>query len=134
MLVNKAHQGQGAVPHAHFLVSGNGQKLTSGQELALYRIVQEALTNVRKHARATGVRVELKFSEQAVHLVVQDDGQGFVLPGSMTELIQNGSLGLMGIQERVWAEEGELSVESQPGVGTRLEVTLPTQLQNIDPV
>jgi len=94
------------------------------QELALYRIMQEALTNIRKHARATGVRVDLSFDSSAVRLDIHDDGWGFEVPGSLNEFAQRGSFRLIGIQERVWAVGGTLTINSAPGHGTRLSVTL----------
>lgn len=124
-LVRAAREGEGAVPHVKLEVSGQPITLGAEQELALYRITQEALTNIRKHARATGVRVELAFTDSTVRLDVSDDGRGFEVPASLNELAQRGSFGLMGIQERVWAVGGSLSVKSAPGRGTRVTVTLP---------
>jgi signal transduction histidine kinase len=96
-------------------------------ELALYRITQEALSNVRKHARATGVRVDLAFLPGRVELEIADDGEGFAVPASLAELGQRGCFGLMGIQERVWALEGDLSIRSETGQGTRLSVSIPVR-------
>jgi len=124
-LVRAAREGVGAVPHARLEVSGPPVILEAEQELALYRITQEALTNIHRHARATGVRVDLSFDSLTVRLDISDDGQGFEVPGSFNEFAQRGSFGLMGIQERVWAVGGTLSIQSAPGQGTRLAVTMP---------
>lgn len=124
-LVRAAHQGDGAIPHAKLDIAGEPVSLESGQELALYRITQEALTNVRKHARATGVVVELDFNPTMVCLEVSDDGEGFELPESLADLAQGGSFGLMGIQERVWALGGAWSIHSAAGQGTRLHIAIP---------
>ena len=93
----------------------------------LYRIVQEALSNVLKHAGARNVRVELRAQATAVRLTVADDGRGFVaavdgagLPGD-----PSAGLGLPGIAERARLLGGTLRLESQPGQGTRLSVEIP---------
>jgi signal transduction histidine kinase len=67
----------------------------------------------------------LNFVNGSVQLAVIDDGQGFEKPASFTALVQRGSLGLMGIQERVWAAGGSLAIDSAPGQGTQLRVTFP---------
>jgi signal transduction histidine kinase len=133
MLVHKAHEGPGAIPHADFKEFGNIKFITLEQELALYRITQEALTNVVKHAAATGVLVELSVKETEAQLVIQDDGKGFLVPGLLTELVQQGRLGLMGIQERVWAVDGKLTIDSNPEHGTKLTVTVPIHHSTIAP-
>jgi signal transduction histidine kinase len=125
MLVRAVHQGEGAIPHALFESEGSAITLKPEQQLALYRITQEALTNIRKHADATAVWVELIFSEKKVQLSITDDGKGFSMPSSMNELVQEGRLGLMGIQERVWSVEGLLDIDTKPGGGTKITVTIP---------
>jgi signal transduction histidine kinase len=125
MLVRAAHEGRGAVPHVRLDVEGETAPIAPDHELALYRIVQEALTNVRKHARATSVAVTIDYRAGGICLSIVDDGTGFEIPSSFTELVQIGSLGLMGIQERVWAANGALDIHSSPGMGTRITVTIP---------
>jgi two-component system, NarL family, sensor histidine kinase DegS len=93
--------------------------------LALYRITQEALTNARKHAHPTGVRVSLEISDTEILLGIADDGRGFEVPDSLADLAQKGCFGLMGIQERVWAMGGRLSIQSTRGEGTHLQVCMP---------
>jgi signal transduction histidine kinase len=125
MLVRAIHQGQGAVPHPKLEVEGEVVPLTTQQELALYRIIQECLSNVRKHAGATGVLVQLFYRPAEIRLVIRDDGKGFEIPASFTELVQGGCLGLMGIQERVWSVGGTLHMQSKPGQGTEISVVMP---------
>jgi signal transduction histidine kinase len=84
----------------------------------LFRILQESLVNVAKHARATQVRVRLLREGDEVVLTVQDDGVGF-LPA---QAHKPASLGLVGMRERVQLLQGALSIASEPGRGTRLEV------------
>ncbi|MBI4786272.1 MAG: HAMP domain-containing protein [Chloroflexi bacterium] len=132
MLVRTAREPNGAHLDVNLEVSGAPVSLRAEQELSLYRITQEALTNVRKHAHATEVRVNLTFEKSALRLIVADNGEGFKVPGALTELAQRGSFGLMGIQERVWAMEGSLSVESGQGQGTQLLVTMPLENHSVE--
>lgn len=124
-LIQAARTGDGAIPDARFRVIGEPLALDPEQELALYRITQEALTNIRKHAQASGVRVELAFESASVRLEIVDDGVGFELPSSLAEFAQLDSFGLIGVYERVWMLGGQLSIKSTPGKGTRLSVTAP---------
>ncbi len=97
-------------------------RLPTEIETALYRIVQESLTNIVKHARAGSVSVVLARKEDSVSVVVEDDGVGFE-PGRA----RDGGLGLLGIRERVALLGGRLAIESRPGAGTTFvaEVPLP---------
>lgn len=133
-LVRFVHQGIGAIPHAKFEVIGEPYQLRSDQELALYRITQEALSNVKKHAQANGVFVKLCFSPLEVILEVKDNGIGFTAPNSLASLTQSGSFGLMGIEERVWSAGGNLFIDSTPGDGTLLRVTLPVEGGEFQPI
>jgi PAS domain S-box-containing protein len=92
---------------------------------ALYRIVQEALTNVAKHAHATQVSVIVERPDGEVRLIVEDDGQGFDLCETEIRVRNERRLGLAGIRERVSLVGGHVSVESSPGKGTALFVRLP---------
>ena len=92
-------------------------------EAALYRIVQEALNNVVKHARASRARVRLE-RDTAVHCHIEDDGVGFNVREVMMSSAGRG-LGLVGIQERIAAIGGSLSILSAPDAGTEVSVTVP---------
>lgn len=110
---------------AEFTVIGEERRLTSEIELSLFRIVQEALNNVSKHAQATEVHVSAEFNGSGIKLAVSDNGRGFELQGSMDDLPRIGQLGLMGMQERVWLLGGTIEVNSEPGRGTMLKVDVP---------
>jgi len=97
-----------------------GERLPAETETALYRIVQEALTNVLKHAAATRVTIRLSQGERSVALVVQDDGKGFD-----PQDVRDGGLGLVGMRERVGLLGGRLTVESSEGAGTMLKAQVP---------
>ncbi len=124
-LVRQARQGTDSLPEAALVVTGRVRPLDPDHELALYRIAQEALTNVRKHARATAVQVQLTFEPAEVRLEIRDDGRGFEVPETFTDLSNRGHFGLMGIRERAWTAGGTFALQSTPGRGTRLLVTLP---------
>ncbi len=96
-------------------------------EEALYRVVQEALNNVVKHARAGRVTVRLAQTDGQVQLWVRDDGQGFNLAAVASRPAgqDGGGLGLVGMRERVERLGGRLSIESAPGAGATVSVTLP---------
>jgi signal transduction histidine kinase len=99
---------------------GDHQRLPAETETALYRIVQEALTNVLKHAEATRVTVQLRRGERSVEVVVHDDGAGFD-----PQDVRDGGLGLVGMRERVALLGGRLAVDSSQGAGTMLKAEVP---------
>ncbi len=102
----------------------SAQPLPPAIETALYRIVQEALTNVVKHAQARSVSVVVTQADDTVRCVIEDDGVGFAI-----ELVRNGALGLVGMRERVHLLGGRLEVQSAPGRGTTLLAELPLAVQ-----
>jgi signal transduction histidine kinase len=89
-------------------------------ETALYRIVQEALTNIVKHARASSVSILLTRKESSASVVVEDDGAGFEPART-----RDGGLGLVGMRERVGLLGGRLAIESRPGAGTTFVAEVP---------
>lgn len=92
--------------------------------LALYRIFQEILNNIIRHASATEVSIRLAVEAQHIVLRVQDNGVGFELPGDWLSLARQGHLGLVGIKERVDAIGAALEIISSPDSGTMVQVTL----------
>ena len=92
-------------------------------ESALYRVVQEALTNVVKHARAERVRLSLREDADRIELLVRDDGRGFDTSGPRD------GFGLVGMQERIELADGQLEVRSQPGEGTEVRAWVPARPQ-----
>jgi len=104
----------------HCEVLGTPRRLTPEIELTLFRIAQEALTNIGKHARATEALVQIEFSAGKVSLMITDNGRGFELPEETDDLAFSGKLGLMGMQERARLVDGNLTVHSQLGKGTTL--------------
>jgi signal transduction histidine kinase len=92
------------------------------QGIAIFRILQEALTNVRKHAGSQRVRVALRLHAEELVLVVEDDGCGFV-----PDLPRAGRYGLLGMRERAQLMGGRLLIHSQPGRGTRITLCVPQE-------
>ncbi len=103
----------------------DGQRLAAALETALYRVVQEALTNVLKHAKAKRVSVILHRSLEQVSAVIEDDGCGFDTEAGMRT---TGRLGLLGMQERLALVGGTLTVESTPENGTTVFARIPLPL------
>jgi signal transduction histidine kinase len=97
-----------------------GSRLPGKLETTVFRITQEALTNVVKHAEANTVRITLARRERSVVLTIEDDGRGFSRAKAA-----GGGLGLVGMRERVASVNGSLDIESKPGAGTRLTVEIP---------
>jgi two-component system sensor histidine kinase DegS len=106
-------------------VLGNERRLFPETELLLFRIVQEALRNIAKHAEATKAEVEVKFAEDKITVTISDNGTGFEPPESLGALTPTGKLGLAGMQERVQLLGGKLKLESEPGKGTKIFVEAP---------
>lgn len=104
-----------------FLVRGDSRPLSTQVEENLLRIAQEAISNVIKHAAAAKLTIEIDFLPEALRLMVQDDGRGFV----PSEASMNGHFGLMGIKERVSQINGEIKIESSPGSGTQITISVP---------
>ena len=94
-------------------------------ETTCFRLAQEALTNVIRHAQARVVDVELSEATGTLQLVVRDDGQGFDVAAARRRATQGGSQGLLSMQERVALAGGELEIESAPGKGTAVRARLP---------
>jgi two-component system, NarL family, sensor histidine kinase UhpB len=95
--------------------------LSAEAELALYRVVQEAVTNTVRHADARSLSIELASGDGVVTAQVIDDGAGFVVD----DVLQNGAIGLFGMQERASYVGGRVELSSRPGAGTRVAVTIP---------
>lgn len=102
-------------------VLGEEKRLDSYVEICLFRIIQEALNNVEKHAAATNAKVVIEFAPGVVLAVIEDNGQGF----DTIENTGNESFGLLGMHERMNLLNGELKIKSEKGKGTRVKVKVP---------
>jgi signal transduction histidine kinase len=110
-------------------VRGTPVRLPPDLEITLFRIVQEAISNIAKYANARHVNIRLEFAESTVEVSVQDDGVGFD-PSSVLRGEDDRGLGLLGMQERATLAEGTFELESQPGQGVRLTVKIPLTKYN----
>jgi two-component system sensor histidine kinase UhpB len=111
---------------------GMDVRLRPEVEIAAFRIVQEALTNVAKHACATSCNVSLQRLDRTLQITIEDDGAGFDLATVEAPGAHRG-LGLLGLRERVWQLLGAIHVESAPGRGTTIRVELPVHESTSDP-
>lgn len=111
--------------HIQLNLSKDGQMLPAPIRLALFRVYQQCLLNVVRHAQATRVIVAFHVSEEEVTLDVWDNGKGFDLPDKWVDLLRQGHYGLASIAERVEALNGTLKIETHPGGGTLIHVTAP---------
>ena len=108
-------------------VLGHVGDVSANLATACFRVVQEALTNVLRHAQAHQVRIELAHKEGLLEVAIQDDGVGFEVDKTSHRAASTDHLGLLGMKERVEILEGTLQIDSQPGQGTRIRVSLPEQ-------
>jgi signal transduction histidine kinase len=122
-LVDRQAQRAGLV--AQFAARTSGAALPPEVAITCFRVAQEALANVLRHAQARHVRVELGQDDEAVDLVVRDDGVGFDPESARRRAARGESLGLLGVQERIALLGGRLVIESEPGHGTTLRIRLP---------
>jgi signal transduction histidine kinase len=106
-------------------VNGDFGTMTHSQKIALIRVVQEALTNVREHSNATRVEVVVTASRSSVDVRIEDDGDGFEVTRTLQDAAQRGRLGLVGSSERVRLLGGLFDIRSRPGGPTRVSLTLP---------
>lgn len=133
----------GLIPAVRFLTEGVSKRfglqisvesrldgrLLPAVETALYRIVQEALNNITKHASARNVWIVVEGDTKRTVCSIRDNGIGFHVPTRLKERGNRG-LGLIGIQERLDALGGTLHIESEPGSGTQLLITVPRENSN----
>jgi len=101
------------------------ETLSSDAEISVYRVVQEWLNNVVKHARASTARLVVRRDAGLVRLILEDDGVGFDYAAVMNRSGDKAGFGLTNLRERVRLLEGNLKIETAPGKGTRLSVEIP---------
>ncbi|MDQ0492642.1 sensor histidine kinase [Paenibacillus brasilensis] len=114
---------------ALFETRGKEHRLSSAMEAAIYRLIQEALTNAAKHAYPTYVLVEITYQAQLVKIVVQDNGLGFKPELFQQKSKDHGHFGLIGMRERVELLEGRMEIESAENQGTKIVIHIPTNVE-----
>ncbi|GIP21768.1 MULTISPECIES: sensor histidine kinase [Paenibacillus] len=114
---------------ATFDTRGKEQRLSSAMEAAIFRLVQEALTNAAKHAYPTFVGVEITYQAQMIKIVVQDNGLGFRVESLEQKTKEHSHFGLIGMRERVELLEGRMEIESAENQGTKIIIHIPTNVE-----
>lgn len=109
----------------HFNADIDNKRLPSELEIVCYRLVQEALTNILRHAQARRVNVQIWQTSMAVQLVISDDGVGFDVADARERAARGTSLGLTGMQERAHLAGGEVEIVSAPSRGTEVHASFP---------
>jgi len=109
-------------------ISGSERRLAPEVELVLFRIAQEALSNIKRHSEAKKAAIKLQFTSRKVKLTVSDDGRGFQLPEVLGDLATEGKLGLVGMQERTCLLNGKFSIKSMVGKGTKVVVEVSAEV------
>ncbi len=123
MLAREAGQGMGLA--VEFQRQGIEKRLDPAVELALYRIAQEALNNIARHADAKNASLSIAYIPESVTMRVADDGVGFDVPENPSEFAPRGHYGLLGIKERADLIGASLDIRSSPGKGATLSISLP---------
>jgi signal transduction histidine kinase len=106
-------------------IRGDPESLTSAQRIAVYRAIQESLSNVKEHSGASTVEIRLRMRRSSIEVRVVDDGQGFEVGRALARAAQRGRLGIVGIGERVRMLGGSFEIDSAPGGPTMLTFALP---------
>ena len=109
--------------------TGKSFRLPSSIEIAVYRIVQESLINIRKHANATKVALSVKYNPDELNLEIRDNGQGFNLVQTLDSAIAVGHLGLLGMKQRAEMLGGNMNIKTGEGTGTTVSVNFPVNSQ-----
>jgi len=110
---------------ADLRVIGTERRFIPEAELLFFRIIQEAVSNARRHAEASKVEITIEYDEGKTRGIIRDNGKGFELPETLGELSRTGKLGLIGMEERAKLLGGSLRLESEPGKGTTVVIEAP---------
>ncbi len=103
-----------------FKASGEERRLPDATEIAVFRISQEALSNIVRHSDATHAEISINYQLNSLELIIADNGVGFNLPENLSDLSNRGHFGLLGMQERAELIGAKLELTSQAGAGTQL--------------
>ena len=106
-------------------VNGEFGRLSHNAEVAIFSVVQEAITNARKHARASRIDIEVTPADDSLTVIIRDNGAGFDVSKVTGRYDERGSLGMLNMKERAQIVDGTFSISSQPGQGTAVTLHLP---------
>ncbi|RLD90894.1 MAG: hypothetical protein DRJ13_17795 [Bacteroidetes bacterium] len=110
-----------------FKLEGIERRLPDNIEIALYRITQEAISNISKHAGASKAKIAISYNDTNLLLQIEDDGEGFDPPKNLGELASIGHYGLLGIHERADLINADYQIQSESGHGTTITIQVPFQ-------
>ncbi len=113
------------------VIIGESKRFNMPVEVALFRIVQETLSNIKKHAGAKRVMVKIELLPQKILLIIRDDGRGFNLQEVLADKKREG-YGLIGIRERIQLLNGKLVINTAPGQGTVINISMPLEEENAE--
>jgi len=108
-----------------FQKQGSEKRLAAPVEMALYRMAQEALNNVARHAQASQSELSIYFGDDKIEMMISDNGIGFEAPNTPADFAPSGHFGLLGMYERADLIGARLTIRSTPGKGTLLTIQLP---------
>ncbi len=108
--------------NAKLVTNGEVRKLPAESDVHVFRFIQEALNNVKRHSEASEAVVEMDYYSDCVKVSVQDNGKGFTLPEHIGKFSINGKLGIMGMQDRASLLNGVFNIHSQPGKGSTVSI------------
>jgi two-component system sensor histidine kinase DegS len=108
-----------------FKTVGKEKRLPSQLETTLFRVIQEAVTNITRHAGAKNTSISLQFKRSMIRVSIKDDGKGFDVEEAITSRDRPRGLGLLGMKERVELAKGTLSIRSRAGYGTQISIEIP---------
>lgn len=114
--------------YVDFLVFGNSRPLKPVIELAVFRIAQESLTNIKKHSEALNASLRVEFKDDFINLLISDDGKGFDKSVISPVKQSDGGYGLLSMKERVELLNGKFDVRTAPGKGTKIFVSIPLEI------
>jgi len=117
---------------ARLVTKGRQRRLPRESETAIFRVVQEAFSNVVRHARAKHVGVTLLFAEELVTLDIEDDGTGFDVEEAIHSRARPRGLGLLGMTERIEIIGGKITIHSQEAAGTQIHIEIPRRKETQD--
>jgi signal transduction histidine kinase len=103
----------------------DGLKISSNTEINFYRLIQEGLWNIKKHAEAAKVTIKLVASFPNIILRIEDDGKGFIVKERLTAASKEKRMGLRSMEERVKLLEGKMKIHSRPNEGTKVIIEVP---------
>jgi len=119
------HLGGKGIESFFNIIGAKGTRFNPYVEITLFRIIQEVIVNIARHAEAENVFVIFQIREKSISVDIEDDGRGFDVPSALKQTEDGRGLGLLGMRERVNLLDGKMQIFSAPGEGTRITIDIP---------